>query len=321
MRRVALIYNPMSGQHPEERTKLIADVAAVLVGAGIEVRAIATESPESAGRQAQEAVRDGCDTVLACGGDGTVHEVLQRMVGGTAALGVIPMGTANALATDLGLSSSPVKAVKMLLTATPVRISVGHVFYQSVEGGPRSRYFIVAAGVGADAFFFSRLDSRLKQRFGYVVYLVEALRLWATYKFPMFIASFMEVGSETPREVEASQLLAVRISNFGGLVNNLVPGASLSNDKLRVIAFKTFSRIRYLRFLTDVLLGRHRYARTIELVKCVSVECRNMEGSAEQLFVEADGELLGTLPVRIEVEPKALTLLIPAKVLSRIKDL
>jgi len=311
----------MSGQRPGRRAEQIADVAAVLLRAGIEVRTIATESPESAGRQAQDAVRGGCDTVLACGGDGTVHEVLQRMVGGTAALGVIPMGTANALAADLGLPSSPVKAVKMLLDATPVRVSVGHLFYQSVEGGERSRYFIVAAGVGADAFFFSRLDSRLKQRFGYVVYLVEALRLWATYKFPMFIASFMESGRETPREVEASQLLAVRISDFGGLVGNLAPGASISNGKLRVIAFKTFSRMRYLRFLIAVLFGRHSYSQTIELVKCISVECRNREGSAEQIFVEADGEILGTLPVRIEVEPQALNLLIPAKVLSRITDL
>ena len=212
------------------------------------------------------------------------------------------------------------KAVKMLLNATPVRISVGHLFYRSVEGGERSRYFIVAAGVGADAFFFSRLDSRLKQRFGYVVYLVEALRLWATYKFPMFTASFTESGRETPREVEASQLLAVRISDFGGLVGNLAPGASISNGKLRVIAFKTFSRVRYLRFLTAVLFGRHSYAHTIELVKCISVECRNREGSAEQLFVEADGELLGTLPVRIEVEPQALNLLILPKTLGRITD-
>jgi diacylglycerol kinase family enzyme len=190
-----------------------------------------------------------------------------------------------------------------------------------VEGGERSRYFIVAAGVGADAFFFSRLDSRLKQRFGYVVYLVEAFRLWATYKFPMFTASFTESGRETAREVQASQLLAVRISNFGGLVGNLAPGAAISNGKLRVIAFKTFSRVRYLRFLVAVLFGRHRYAHTIELVKCISVECRNREGSAEQLFVEADGELLGTLPVRIEVEPQALNLLIPSKTLGRITDL
>jgi len=230
---------------------------------------------------------------------------------------VIPMGTANALASDLGLPASARKAAKMLLTATPVRVSVGHVFYRGSDGDPRSRYFVVAAGIGADALFFSRLDSRLKQRLGYAVYLVEAFRMWATHSFPMFSASFMEVGSSAPRVEEVSQLLAVRVSTFGGLVNKLVPGAALSNDKLRVVAFKTRSRFRYLRFMLAVIFARHGYSPTIELVKAVSVECRDLEGTKTPTFVEADGELLGTLPVKIEVVSQALTLLIPPKMLSR----
>lgn len=313
MRRVALIYNPVSGQRPERRAALIAEVVAVLHKAGIEVKTIATESPESAGAQAEEAMLEGYDTILACGGDGTVHESLQRLVGGQAALGVIPMGTANALAADLGLPDSPVKAVKMLLTAKPVRVSVGRVSYRDGEGKTRSRYFIVAAGIGADAQFFSRLDSRLKQRFGYAVYLVEAFRLWATYKYPMFAASFLESGKETPRVEEMSQLLAVRISNFGGMVHNLVPGAAIRNHNLHAIAFKTRSSLRYLRFMVMALCGRSTYTRTIELVDCVSVECRALEGSTTPLFVEADGEWLGTLPVKIEVVPQSLTVLIPRK--------
>jgi len=317
MRRVALIYNPASGQHPKRRAARIAEVLAVLHGAGVEVKSIATESPESAGIQAQEAVRQGYETILACGGDGTVHETLQRLVGGSAALGVIPMGTANALATDLGLPASPVKAVKMLLSATPERVSVGHIFYSNSEGGQRSRYFIVAAGIGADAIFLSRLDAGLKQRLGYVLYLVEGFRVWATHTFPMFAASFMESGSHAPRVEEVSQLLAVRISNFGGVLNNLAPGAALGNSHLRVIAFKTRSRLRYMRFLLAVLFGRHTFSNTVELVKAVSVECSDLEGSTARLLVEADGELLGTLPVRIEVVQQALTLLIPQKTLSR----
>lgn len=313
MRRVALIYNPASGQRPERRSALIADVAAVLQGAGIEVKVIATESPESAGAQAQDAVRRGCDTVLACGGDGTAHEVMQSLVGGSAALGVIPMGTANALATDLGLPASPVKAAKMLLSAAPVRVSVGRVFYRDRAGKSRDRYFVVAAGVGVDGVFFSRLDSRLKQRLGYLLYLLEALRLAVTHPFPMFRASFFETGSDTPRSEEASQILAVRISNFGGLVHNLAPGAALGNDNLHVIAFKTRSRLRYLRFMVAVWFQRHTYSNTIELVDCSAVECSDLAGAKERSFVEADGELLGTLPVRIEVVPQSLTLLIPAK--------
>jgi diacylglycerol kinase (ATP) len=321
MHRVALIYNPASGQHRERRAALIKDVVAVLHSAAIEVKVIPTESAESVGTQAQEAIREGYDTILVCGGDGTVHEVLQSVVGTSAVLGVIPMGTANALAADLGLPASPKKAAKMLLAATPVRVSVGRVFYRDREGSPCSRYFVVAAGVGADAFFFSQLDSRLKQRLGYTHYLIEALRLWATHTFPIFAASFMEMGSPTPRVEEVSQLLAVRISNFGGLVQNLVPGAAIHNDNLKVIAFKTRSRLRYLRFMAAVWFRRHTYSSTIELVECVTVECRDLEHSAEPLFVEADGELLGTLPVRIEVVPQALILLIPSKLVSRASHL
>jgi len=317
MPRVALIYNPVSGQHPEKRVAQIADVTAVLRGAGIEVKAIATDLPESAGRLAREAVGEGYDTILACGGDGTVHEALQNLVGGTAALGVIPMGTANALASDLGLPISPVKAVKMLLDAVPVRISVGRVFFQDTKGNPGSRYFIVAAGVGADALFLSGLDARLKRRFGYALYLVEGFRVWATHSFPMFAASFFENGSKSPRVLETSQLLVVRISDFGGLLHNLVPGAALNNESLRAIAFKTRSRLDYLRFLVAVLFARHTFSRKVELVDANTVECRDLNGSPARLFVEADGELLGTLPVKIEVVPQALTLLIPAKALNR----
>ncbi|MGA1983190.1 MAG: YegS/Rv2252/BmrU family lipid kinase [Acidobacteriaceae bacterium] len=313
MHRVALIYNPASGQRPERRSALIANVVAVFQGAGIEVKVIATESPESAGAQAQEAVREGCDTVIACGGDGTAHEVMQSLVGGAAALGVIPMGTANALATDLGLPASPVKAAKMLLGAVPSRVSVGRVFYRDRAGKSRDRYFVVAAGVGVDGVFFSRLDSRLKQRLGYLLYLLQALRLALTHTFPMFRASFFETGSDTPRSEEASQILAVRISNFGGLVHNLAPGAALGNDNLHVIAFKTRSRLRYLRFMVAVWFQRHTYSNTIELVDCSAVECSDLAGAKERSFVEADGELLGNLPVRIEVVPQSLTLLIPAK--------
>jgi YegS/Rv2252/BmrU family lipid kinase len=313
MRRVALIYNPASGQRPGRRSALIASVVAVLQNAGIDVKVIATESPESAGAQALEAVRDGCDTVLACGGDGTAHEVMQSLVGGEAVLGVIPMGTANALATDLGLPSSPVKAAKMLLSATPKRVSVGQMFYQDMADQSRSRYFVVAAGVGVDGVFFSRLDSQLKQRLGYLLYLLEALRLAVTHTFPLFRASFFETGSDTPRSVEASQILAVRISDFGGLVHNLAPGAALGNDNLHVIAFKTRSRLRYLRFMVSVWFQRHTYSQTIELVDCAAVECNDLPEAKARSFVEADGELLGTLPVRIEVVPQSLTLLIPQK--------
>lgn len=313
MRRVALIYNPMSGQRPQQRAAVIAKVKAELEGAGIDVKVIATDAPDSAGRLALQAIAEGCDTILACGGDGTVHEALQQMVGGSAVLGVIPMGTANALATDLGLPSSPVKATRMLLKAAPERVSVGRVFFRDNEGHEGWRYFVVAAGIGVDGLFFSQLDSKLKQRFGYAAYFVQAMRLAFTHTFPLFRATFTATGNGGQKTAEVSQILAVRISNFGGLVNRLAPGAAIGNVNLHVLAFKTRSRLRYMRFMVAVWFQRHTYSHPIELMDCSSVECSDLDGTTVKSYVEADGELLGTLPVRIEVVPQALTLLIPQK--------
>lgn len=299
--------------HNEQRAALIAEIAAVFQGAGVDVKSIATDAPDSAGRIAQEAIADGCDTVIACGGDGTVHEALQQMVGGSAALGVIPMGTANALAMDLGLPSSPVKAAKRLLHAVPERVSVGRVSFLDSEGKSCSRYFVVAAGIGADGLFFSRLDSKLKHRFGYAAYLVAAVRMAFTHTFPLFRAKFTPTGTSSVETAEVSQILAVRITNFGGMVNELAPGASITNRNLHVLAFKTRSRIRYMRFMIAVWLKRHTYGYPIELVDCSSVECSDLPDATVPSYVEADGELLGTLPVRLEVVPQALTLLIPQK--------
>jgi diacylglycerol kinase (ATP) len=316
MRRVALIYNPASGQHRARRAALIASAAAVFQNAALEVSVIPTQSAESIESQVQEAMADGCDTIVACGGDGTIHHVLQRMVGTSAALGVIPLGTANALAADLGLSRVPAKAAEMLLSASPVQVGVGRIFYRDREYRERSRYFVVAAGIGADAFFFAQLNPALKHRLGYMHYLIEAVRLWATHTFPAFSASFEQPGLSVPRSEAVSQILAVRVSNFGGFVRRLVPGAALSNELLKVIAFKTRSRLRYLHFMAAVGLACPGYSNVVELVDCASVECRELTASKTPVFVEADGELLGLLPARIEVVPRALNLLIPQQALE-----
>ena len=312
MRRVALIYNPASGQGSSRRSLAIQQAMTVLHDAGIEAETMETHAPGSAEALAVEAVRRGCDTIIACGGDGTVHEVLQSIVGTDVALGVIPLGTANALAANLGLQTTPVKAMQKLLTARPVRISVGRIFYRNGTGEQHARYFTVAAGVGADALFLSRLDAGLKRRFGYLLYLVEAFKVWATHSFPLFEAAFEECASCEPRTVRISQLLVVRIRDFGGLLHKLAPGATLHHDGLRLLAFKTRSRYQYCRFLLAVVFGRQTFNRQIELLDAVSVECRPLNGSRTRVFAEADGELLGHLPVRLEIVHNAVNLLIPA---------
>jgi YegS/Rv2252/BmrU family lipid kinase len=311
MRRVALIFNPASGQHSTQHYATIDKALAVLCEAGIEAEAIATEAAGSAGAQAEEAISRGCDTIIACGGDGTVHEVLQSLVGTKVALGVIPLGTANALAANLGLGSDAVRAVRKLLTAKPERVSVGLITYRDVDGTSQSRFFTVAAGVGADALFLSRIDPWLKRRVGYLAYMIEGLRVWFTHSFPLFEAAFTEGKGGTPRVEKISELLAVRIRDFGGVLHNLAPGATLHNNGLRLIAFKTRSRFRYFLFVLSAIFGHPRSSHEVELLDAVSVECRSANGCSARVIAEADGEVLGHLPVRIEIVPQAVTLLIP----------
>ncbi|MGH9600655.1 MAG: diacylglycerol/lipid kinase family protein [Terracidiphilus sp.] len=311
MHRVALIYNPASGQSSPWRAAAFERAVGILRAAGVEADALVSDAPGRATEHAQRAVREGYDTVIACGGDGTVHEILQTLAGTEVALGVVPLGTANALAANLGLIGPPENAIRKLLLALPSRIPVGRIHFIDGGGQAASRYFLVAAGIGADALLMSRLDAGLKRRFGYIVYLIEAARIWATDSFPLFEAAFTVNGSGAERVEAVSQLLAVRIRSFGGVLRKLAPGATLRNSGLHLLAFKTRSRLRYLRFLLAVVAGRHTFSREIEHVDAHVVECRAHNGSKKVFFVEADGEVLGSLPVRIEAVPSALTLLIP----------
>jgi YegS/Rv2252/BmrU family lipid kinase len=310
MHRVALIYNPASGQYSARRKAAVQQVLDVLRASGAQAEAFVTETPGSATVHARQAVNDGYDTILACGGDGTVHEVLQSLVGTDVALGVIPLGTANALASNLGLAGAPAQAARTLLSASPTRVPVGRIHFQNGRG-PESRYFLVAAGVGADALLMSRLNPALKRRLGYILYMIEAFKIWATDPLPLFEAAFSSNGHGPDKVSEVSQLLAVRVRSFGGALRELAPGATLHSPALHLLAFGTRSRYLYLRFLLAVLAGRHTFARKIELIETATVDCRLRSGSQDTLYVEADGEVLGHLPAKMETIPDALTLLVP----------
>jgi YegS/Rv2252/BmrU family lipid kinase len=310
LQRVAVVENPASGQTSPRRKAIIRETLAALHEAGVETEHLMIDGPGSGSELTRLAVARGCDAVIVCGGDGTVHEVMQALVGSDVALGVVPMGTANALASDLGISRSPEKAIRALLRAEPTQVPVGRITFRDDDGSPMSRYFTVAAGIGADALMMARMDPALKRRLGYLLYLIEAFRIWISHAFPLFHVTYTN-GDRRPHVVEASQLLAVRVRSFGGVLGELVPGATLHGQNLCLLAFKTRSRFRYMRFLLALLAHRHSFSKEIELLEADTVECLPRDGSRSRIYVEADGELLGQLPARIEVAAESLTLLIP----------
>jgi diacylglycerol kinase (ATP) len=307
MRKAVLLYNPLSGRRHVRRVADVEAALAVLRQAGVEATLEPTRGQADTPGQARQAIAEGCDTIFACGGDGTVHDVLQGMVGSQAALGVIPLGTANALAHDLRLPFSAAEAARASLTAKPRRTAVGRVEYLDFDGNRGSRFFIVAAGIGADAHLFYQLNPLVKGHLGMAAYYAMATRLWLTHPMEKFA---VEVdGAET----QVSQVLAVRIRNFGGVLRELAPGASLERDDLRLVLFRTRSRLAYLHYIVRGLFGARWQVGGIDLVHGVRITCQPREhrASAARIFVEADGELLGTLPVEISVAPDAVTLLVP----------
>ncbi len=318
MRKAALFYNPLSGRRRERRRADVRAASAVLHQAGIEAMAEPTRGQADAAEQARHAIAQGCDTILACGGDGTAHDVLQGMVGSPAALGIIPLGTANALAHDLRLPLSAVGAARALLTAKLRRIALGRVEYTDLEGNRGFRFFTVAAGIGVDAHLFYKLNPLVKGHLGMAAYYAKATRLWLTHpmqKFAVEVDRDAEQNNGQGSALQVSQLLAVRIRNFGGVLRELAPGASLDRDDLRMVLFRTSSRWAYLQYIIRGLVGARWRVSGIDLVHSLKIDCQLLGDAAadSRIFVEADGELLGTLPAAISIVPDALALLVPAE--------
>jgi diacylglycerol kinase family enzyme len=327
MRKAALLYNPDSGGSKRRRRELETALA-VLRDGDVEAELVPTESKYHAGDEARLALESGCDTIFACGGDGTIHNIAQVVANSPAALAVLPLGTANALAHDLNLPLKVVAAAKASLHYTPRRIALGHVACTDLRGNPKTRYFVVAAGVGVDAHLFYKLHSGTKQRMGMAAYYAKAWKLWLTYPMTRFVAEYVEGGSGVLRRSEVTELIAVRIRQFGGVVQELAPGASLDRDDMRLVCCRTGSRLAYLAYVTRGLLRLRWTVPGIELAYSARVECQYREPSTastaqrqmdrpaieqRKIYVEADGELLGTLPAEITVVPNALTLLAPPR--------
>jgi len=314
MRKAALLYNPESGGS-KQRKRDLDRALAILQDGGVAAELLPTESREHADEQARKAIAGGCDTIFACGGDGTIHNVIQILAGTQVALGVLPMGTANALAHDLGVPLNIPKAAEAALHGRTRRVALGRLSCQNLQNQPDTRYFVITAGMGVDAHLFYKLHSGTKQRLGMSAYYVKAWHMWFSYPMTRFLVNYLETGAQAEKTANVTELLAVRIRHFGGVIRELAPGASLDRNDMRLIFCHTASRIDYLAYVTRSLLGAAWKIRGIELASCTGATCDYVDSAAtgpkQNVYVEADGELIGKLPAQVSVVPDALTILAP----------
>jgi diacylglycerol kinase family enzyme len=271
------------------------------------VRLVPTTGPETAGPLAAAAVAEGAATVVAFGGDGTVNEVANGMIGTRATLGILPGGTANVLCVETGLGTNPEKAARRLVgECDAVRIAVGRM--TRTDGF--SRHFLAMAGVGLDAIVVDEVNQGLKKKIGKVAYWIAGFGMFGR-TLPQF--DFRHDGGSTRR----SFVLVSRVKNYGGDLE-IAKSVSLIENCFETVAFTGGNSLRYLPYLAAVGVGLVGKVPGVTVAAATDLQCGPVNG--DRVPVQLDGELAGHLPADFAVVPDALTLLVPRTYVARAKE-
>lgn len=292
-----LIYNPRAGKLNRKGEQSLHRTIKALHAKGHGVTAVPTTGPLTAPDIARQCIAKGADLILAAGGDGTINEVVNGMVMSQVPLGVIPAGTANVLAMEMGIGSRMVRAAEQVDRLEACRVAVGQI-----HSGSQRRYFIMMAGAGLDALIVYNIDASMKARFGKAAY---------------WMGGFSQLGRALPEfdvRVDGHQLrcsfaLASRVRNYGGDLS-IARGASLFHPTFELVLFEGAHSLPYMKYFFGVLTGRLSSMSGVSIVKAktVHLDCASNPG----IYVHVDGEFAGRLPATLEVVPDALTLLVPS---------
>ena len=280
--------------------------------AGVTAECCATTQSGSAVLQAQQAVSSGFDTIIGCGGDGTANEILNGLMlsGSKATLGVLPFGSGNVLASDLGLVQNAESAAQALLSWKPRALQPGLMRYHD-KNGPQQRYFISAAGVGSDAELMYRTVVEAKRRYGVYAYFLEMFRMAFHHRVPMFQAEWKDEQGNSQSGTVA-MVMAVRTNKFPGLLKLVRLGAELTRNDYKLMLFHTNKVRHFFNFFLSVMSGLNWNVPQVKVVTSSWFRCTPLPGQDPAcIHSEVDGELLGTLPVEVSIEPKTFNLLMP----------
>jgi diacylglycerol kinase (ATP) len=289
--RMVIIFNPVAGRR---RAALLWRVLDVLAANGIRLDLAETHRAGHAEALAREAARGGASMVVAAGGDGTIAEVANGLMGSGARLGVIPLGTANVLAHELALPFAP-RAVAAALAFGRTR-----TLWPGVARGPdSSRLFVQMLGIGFDAQVVHRLSLPLKRVLGKGAYVVQSLQETWRYKFPPIR---LRIDS---METEAASAVISKGRLYGGKFL-LAPESRPADPGFSVILFGCggpAAALMYGAALPVGVLGRapgvrHVRARRIEVI-----------GNAP-IPAQADGDAAGFTPLSVTDAPGPIEVVI-----------
>jgi diacylglycerol kinase (ATP) len=316
MRKILLFTNPVL-QQTRARRKDIVRISSVFRAAGAAVDILETGENRAAGAKAKRAVAEGFDTIVACGGDGTIFDVIQGIAGSSVPLGIIPFGTGNVLAQNLKVPKDPVAAARWILGSRSFPVPLGKITCCGPEGR-QSWLFAMAAGMGMHAALMSEARRSGKSRVGRAAYFAAGASLLLNHPVqPFDIAITTTSGSVVHQQV--CEAVAVRVAEL----NRWRPGGGLSFPFLRLATVAGYSRSRLARATYEALFqsggARDRvpaedaaaYYQDVVRVVCRPSANRNYSPA---IAVEADGEVLGASCAEIEMAGVAVCLLSASEV-------
>jgi diacylglycerol kinase family enzyme len=303
--RAALIFNPVAGRGFYQPEKPVEKIAAALRRHVPDVLLLPTTLEHRAASQARRALGEGCDLICPLGGDGTINEALQAVAGSQAVLFPIAGGTANVFARETGMGLDAVKTAVSLQTLEERVVPLGVVEFPAEN---RRRLFLLMCGAGIDANAVYDVDSSLKQQVGIFAYV------WSGLK--QLMHPLAAITATLGEEKWTGGLIVISKSRLygGGLV--LTPGAHLLADRFDIVCFRSVSPLEYPGYLAAVV------TRTMDKIKGVThrqfaqVEVVAAEHSAG-VYVQVDGELAGSLPIRVRLGPETVKVLAPGRYWAR----
>jgi diacylglycerol kinase (ATP) len=274
-----LLINPLSGSYSRA---LHDEILSSLQGVGVSPACLTVTGPEDARRVCAEIEADAENPlVIVAGGDGTVNAVVNALTPGSATLAILPVGTANVLALELGITSIA-EGVARIAEGSNRPLAVG-----LIEGeGTFSRRFVLMAGIGLDGEIVRGVRLKEKRLFKKGAYLLSVLRcLW---RWPL--GRFTVTADR--RELMCHSVIVCNGARYGGNFL-LTPGANLSDPLLDLFCITAESRWSYLRIMADVMAGRPCRTGDVTLLRAAQVEVGG------ERAIQLDGDYLGQAPVRV----------------------
>jgi diacylglycerol kinase (ATP) len=252
----------------------------------------ATSRAGEAEALARHAAQEGFEKIVAAGGDGTINEVVNGLAGSDAALGLLPIGTMNVFATELGLPAHDLELCWNIIQGDNTRL----VDLPSANG----KHFVQLAGVGLDAQVVKETSLTLKRSFGPLSYLISAAQIAARQPPRLFLES------ENSSIDEGSFVLVGNGRLYGGPFP-FFKQALIDDGLFDVIVFKQLGYLEIIKYLQDVF-----FSSEIRVPEIEYFQTRRLRVTSDsEVPVELDGELVGSCPVEFQLRERTLRVLAP----------